>query len=122
MLSPCQLHPDRDVDILLDLPLNEISETVSSISEPADLMSLRGFSELKYPGTPHLASALISDENPGSHQDHPEDAAEEAQDLVHIEFEESIKHLFIDEQKRFFGQSRYSETHNFGHAVSIGML
>lgn len=91
------------------------------MSDPTDLKSL-SFSELKYPGTPHLASALTSDENPGSNQGHPANIAEEAQDLAHIKFEESIKHLFIDEQKRFFGQSRYTEANYLGHLVSFRML
>ena len=94
-----QLHPDKDIDNLLDLTSSEISDSITLNSDPIHQHSSRSFPELKYPGPPHLSPAPASDEGL------PIDPVEEAEDLCHVELEKHFNHLFID-QKRFFGQAR----------------
>lgn len=94
-----QLHPEKDIDQLLDLPTSEISDSVTLNAHPVPQHSSKSFSELKYPGPPHLSPAPASDE------DSLVDSAEEAEDLAHVELEKHFNCLFVDE-KRFFGQAR----------------
>jgi hypothetical protein len=109
ILTPFQLHPERDIETLLELPHSVISESLSSASDPlAAGPSLKTFPILRHP-TPHLPSTLVSDgPSPESvNQESEVDPEEEEQDLSHVELADHLNKLFI-EDKRFFGQARYA--------------
>jgi hypothetical protein len=100
-LSCRQFHPDTDVETLLDLPPSEVLK-----SEPSKSASKK-FLELKYPA-PQLSSTLLPDgSGPDSIKQEPVvDPVEEQQDLSHVDLVEHMNKLFIEDNKRFFGQAR----------------
>ena len=86
----------------MDLPLSDVVETVSSVSDPVDKRALVSLPELRYP-TPHLSPTLSTNESVV--QEPKVDSVEEEQDLSRVELAEHLNTLLVQD-KRFFGSAR----------------